>query len=136
MKISKAYARMKDCLWFGAGNNVMDGNRANRAASLALALLAVFCLAFISGCGGGGTAITLEVTPTIVSLDEGQSLLFVATLGNDTQNLGVTWTLTGTGCAGNGCGTLSNVTTTSVTYTAPAGLTTGLSTTLEAMVNA
>lgn len=136
MKISKAYARMKDCLWLGAGNNVMDGNRANRAASLALALLAVFCLAFISGCGGGGTAITLEVTPTIVSLDEGQSLLFVATLGNDTQNLGVTWTLTGTGCAGNGCGTLSNVTTTSVTYTAPAGLTTGLSTTLEAMVNA
>ncbi|MGC2294804.1 MAG: putative Ig domain-containing protein, partial [Candidatus Acidiferrales bacterium] len=135
MKISKAYARMKECLWFTAARNV-NGGRTHRVASLLLALLAVCSLAFISGCGGGGTAITLEVTPSTASLDEGQPLLFIATLGNDTQNLGVTWTLTGSGCAGSGCGVLSNVTTTSVIYTAPTGLTTGISVSLEAMVNA
>ncbi len=135
MKISKAYARMKDCSWFTATKKVNSG-RTNRAASLLLALLAAFSFAFISGCGGGGTAITLEVTPSTASLDEGQPLLFIATLGNDTQMKGVTWTLTGSGCAGNGCGVLTNVTTTSVLYTAPSGLTTGISVSLEAMVNA
>ena len=135
MKISKAYARMQDCLWLTAANN-WNCRRAHRAASLILALLALSSLAFISGCGGGGTAITLEVTPSTASLDEGQPLLFIATLGNDTQMKGVTWTLTGSGCAGNGCGVLSNITTTSVTYTAPTGLTTGISVSLEAMVNA
>ncbi len=135
MKILKAYARMQDCLWLPAANE-KKSRRGHRAASLVLTLLAVCCLAFISGCGGGGTAITLEVTPSTASLDEGQPLLFIATLGNDTQMKGVTWTLTGSGCAGNGCGVLSNITTTSVTYTAPTGLTTGISVSLEAMVNA
>jgi Putative Ig domain len=135
MKISKAYARMKDCLWLKAAGNA-TGRRRHRAASLVLSLMAVCSLTFFSGCGGGGTAITLEVTPSTASLDEGQPLLFIATLGNDTKMQGVTWTLTGSGCAGNGCGVLSNVTTTSVTYTAPTGLTTGISVSLEAMVNA
>ncbi|MFZ0523772.1 MAG: Ig domain-containing protein [Candidatus Acidiferrales bacterium] len=135
MKMSKAYARMKDCLWLSAAHH-KNARPSHRAGSLLLTLVAVFSLAFIAGCGKGGTAITLEVTPTTASLDEGQSLLFIATLGNDTQNLGVTWTLTGSGCAGNGCGTLNNVTTTSVLYTAPSGLTTGISVSLEAMVNA
>ncbi len=135
MKISKAYARMQDCSWLPAANE-KKARRAHRAASLVLSLVCFFSLALISGCGGGGTAITLEVTPSTASLDEGQPLLFIATLGNDTKMLGVTWTLTGSGCAGNGCGVLSNVTTTSVTYTAPTGLTTGISVSLEAMVNA
>lgn len=102
----------------------------------AFIFLAVFCIPLISGCGGGGTAITLEITPKTATLDEGQPLLFVATLGNDTKMQGVTWTLTGSGCAGTGCGTLTNVTTTSVTYTAPTGLTTGITASLEAAVNA
>ena len=70
-------------------------------------------------------------------MDQGQSLLFVATLGNDTRNLGVTWQpLTGSGCAGSSCGTLTNITSTSVTYTAPSGLTTGISVSLEAISKA
>jgi hypothetical protein len=136
MKISKAYARMKDRLWLGAGNNVLDRGRIHRATSFALILSAIFSITFVSGCGGGGTSITLEVTPKTVTLDEGQSQIFIATLGNDTRNLGVTWTLTGSGCAGNGCGTLTNVTTTSATYTAPTGLTSGISASLEAQANA
>ena len=62
---------------------------------------------------------------------------FYAQLGNDTNNKGVAWQpLTGTGCAGTGCGTLTNVTTSLVTYTAPTGLTSGLSVSLEAISNA
>ena len=46
-------------------------------------------------------SITLAITPKTSTMDQGQSLLFVATLGNDTRNLGVTWQpLTGSGCAG------------------------------------
>ena len=79
----------------------------------------------LSGCGGGGgNAITIEISPSNAqSLDENESINFTALLANDTHNKGVTWKLTGTGCAGTpatGCGTLTNVTTLSVTYTAPA----------------
>jgi hypothetical protein len=92
----------------------------------------------LSGCGGGGSTITLQISPTAAqTLDEGQAVNFFAQLGNDTNNKGVAWQpLTGTGCAGTGCGALTNVTTTSVTYTAPSGLTSSLSVSLEAISNA
>ncbi|MGH9726098.1 MAG: hypothetical protein ACRD41_13620, partial [Candidatus Acidiferrales bacterium] len=82
-------------------------------------LLACFALFTLTSCGGGGAAgITIEIQPKAAqNLDQNQTVNFVATLANDTQNRGVTWTVTGTGCSGNGCGVLSNVTTTSVTYT-------------------
>jgi len=100
-------------------------------------LIGFLSLTFISGCGGGNGSITLAITPKTSTMDQGQSLLFVATLGNDTRNLGVTWQpLTGSGCAGTSCGTLTNITATSVTYTAPSGLTTGISVTLEAIAKA
>ncbi len=106
--------------------------------SLACALVVFLSLTFISSCGGGGNgSITLAITPKTATMDQGEALLFEATLGNDTRNLGVTWQpLTGTGCAGSSCGTLTNVTSTSVTYTAPSGLTTGISVSLEAISKA
>jgi len=117
--------------------NVTVGARWNRLAPLACVLIGFMSLTFISGCGGGNGSITLAITPKTSTMDQGQSLLFVATLGNDTRNLGVTWQpLTGSGCAGTSCGTLTNITATSVTYTAPSGLTTGISVTLEAIAKA
>lgn len=91
----------------------------------------------LSGCGGGGAAVTLQISPsTTQTLDEGQSINYFAQLGNDTNNKGVAWQpLTGTGCAGAGCGTLTNSTPTSVTYTAPTGLTSSLTVSLEAISN-
>ena len=114
-----------------------DGSAHGRARwsglpSLACALVAFLCVTMISSCGGGNGSITLAVTPKTATMDQGQPLLFVATLGDDTKNLGVTWQpLTGSGCAGTSCGTLTNVTPTSVTYTAPAGLTTGIAENLD-----
>ena len=117
--------------------NVASGTRWTRLGSLGCAAIAFLSLTCISSCGGGGGNITLAITPKTSTMDQGESLLFEATLGNDTRNLGVTWQpLTGTGCAGSSCGTLTNITSTSVTYTAPSGLTTGISVSLEAISKA
>jgi hypothetical protein len=137
MTTLKVYARMNRLLALSKRENVTVGARWNRLAPLACLLIGFMSLTFISGCGGGNGSITLAITPKTSTMDQGQSLLFVATLGNDTRNLGVTWQpLTGSGCAGTSCGTLTNITATSVTYTAPSGLTTGISVTLEAIAKA
>ncbi len=43
------------------------------------------------------------------------------------------WQFTGTGCSGAGCGTLTNMTSSSVTYTAPVGISATLPVSLEAV---
>jgi len=128
---------MIDFLALRKRENANGGFPWRRLSSVACALVAFLCLTIIASCGGGNGSITLAITPKTASMDQGQSLLFVATLGNDTKNLGVTWQpLTGSGCAGTSCGTLTNITTTGVTYTAPSGLTTGITVSLEAIAKA
>jgi hypothetical protein len=140
MTISKAYAQMFEKAGsrraVGAGLTVC-GFRAERLRLLAFALLAFFGAGFLAACGGGNSAITLEVTPnTTQTVDQGQVIQFTAILGNDTGNQGVTWKpLTGSGCAGTGCGTLTNITKTSVTYTAPTNSSIALTVSLEAVAN-
>lgn len=65
-------------------------------------------------------AITVSVWPGAATLQTQQTQNFSVSVGNDVANAGVTWSLSGAGCGGASCGLLSNVTTTSVTYTAPA----------------
>jgi Putative Ig domain len=68
------------------------------------------------------------------------TLNLTASVGNDIDNKGVTWKLSGTNCTntGNGgtgsgqCGLLTNITPLTVTYISPGNLTTGLSVTLTA----
>jgi hypothetical protein len=89
-------------------------------------LLICAAVALEPGCHKGSitsVAITLDPNST-QTLDAGHSQEFTATLAGDTTNKGVTWSLTlnGNVCStgtGAGCGTLSNATNTSVTYTAP-----------------
>ncbi len=81
----------------------------------------------------GPLPISVSISPTTVSiLVATGTQAFTASVQNDSQNMGVTWTLTGAGCSGATCGTLSNVTTTSVTYTAPAAVPSPASVTLTA----
>jgi hypothetical protein len=68
------------------------------------------------------TQVSVAVSPSSSTLQVGKSQGFTATLQNDTQNKGVTWSLSGGGCSGSSCGTLSNATATGVTYTAPAAV--------------
>jgi hypothetical protein len=67
--------------------------------------------------------ITIAVSPLAANTATGfGTRTFTATLQNDVQRLGVAWGLTGSGCSGITCGSLSNITATSATYTAPANL--------------
>ena len=72
----------------------------------------------------GGPAITVSVSPTMASVATGGATAsFTATLQNDSQNKGVTWTLSGTACTGAACGTVTPTSSASgaaVTYMSPA----------------
>jgi len=83
----------------------------------------VWALVF-AGCSGNGT-ITITLATSATSLNPGQTATITATLTNDTNNQGVSWTLTGPG-------TLSNNTTSSVVYTAPTTIATSTTATITA----
>jgi len=63
--------------------------------------------------------ISVAVTPPTFGLTLTQSVTLTATVANDFSNQGVTWSVSGSSCSGNACGTLSAATSTSVKYTAP-----------------
>jgi len=77
-------------------------------------------LAAFRSINGTTLPITISVSPTAASVPSGYGTQNVtATVANDFQNRGATWSLSGAGCSGSTCGTLSGITTTSVTYNAP-----------------
>jgi hypothetical protein len=63
--------------------------------------------------------ISVAVTPAEYGLTVSQSVTLAATVANDSSGEGVTWSVSGSSCSGNACGTLSAATSTSVKYTAP-----------------
>ncbi len=81
-----------------------------------------------SACGGGSsrtiptgpigtaTGVALSTSTGTAQLQQGAHFVVTATVTNDVNSAGVTWTLVGGGA-------LSNVTTTAATYTAPTGIT-------------
>src|SRR5271163_2224880 len=91
-------------------------------------LLLPVCLVGLSSCAGVSQSesvpppINVLLSATTFSLPAGGSHTFTVTVMNDPQNQGVTWNLSGTGCAAATCGTLTSVTPTSATYNAPAGV--------------
>lgn len=84
----------------------------------------VWALVF-AGCSGSNT-VTITLAPASgESLNPGATVTITATLTNDTNSQGVTWTLTG-------LGQLSGNTTTSVVYTAPSSISTNTTATITA----
>jgi Protein of unknown function (DUF3443) len=81
-----------------------------------LVLVLVGTLGFLAGCSSNGTpvgvATSITLTPSSASVDAGQSVNITASVANDSSGKGVSWSLAG-------AGTLSNQTSTGVTYTAP-----------------
>ena len=88
---------------------------------LALAILAASgLLASCSSSNGStpvGVPITVSVSASATNINQGGSTTITATVTGDTTNSGVTWSQ-----SGPSGGTLTNVTTTSVTYNAPASV--------------
>src|SRR2546425_649546 len=82
-------------------------------------------LVLVAACGSDSLTpaprpISVSIVPLTVSLLTSGSQDFTATVANDPTNSGVTWSITGcTGGPGVG-GSLSNVTSTTAAYTAPA----------------
>jgi Domain of unknown function (DUF5666) len=82
----------------------------------------------LAGCGGYSPSSQPPPTPTSVTISPMSSSVpagtgtqnFTATVMNDYLSRGVTWALSGSGCSGATCGSLSNMTSSSVTYNAPA----------------
>ncbi len=99
---------------------------------IGIPLAAALCL---SGCGGkvSSSGSSSSSGPTSVSIsapslfvDGADSITLTATVANDNNSNGVTWSL-------NGVGTLTNKTTTSVTYIAPAATSTAQQTIITAV---
>jgi hypothetical protein len=94
------------------------------AAVLAVALLG------LAGCGGYNAPSqpppapsSVTISPTSASVPAGTGTQnFTATVMNDYLSRGVTWALSGAGCSGAACGSLSNMTSSAVTYNAPASV--------------
>ena len=87
----------------------------------------VLTLLALSGCGSSGAPpIAVGLTPSSTqSIDQAQMVPVTATVTNDAKNAGVTWAV-------SGGGTLTNATTTSATYDAPASVTTAFTATVTA----
>ena len=89
--------------------------------------------AFKSANGIPPLPITVTVSPASTSVPAiFGTQAFTAQLTNDIQGKGVTWTLSGAGCSGSSCGTLTNITSTTATYTGPAAIPTPATVTLTA----
>jgi hypothetical protein len=98
-------------------------NRASWQSILAAsAVIPLLGLAFVPR-ASAQYRISVTVSPTTASVQAGVgSQQFTATVRNDWHNRGVRWTLSGAGCSGSACGTLSATTSASripITYTAP-----------------
>ena len=139
--MNRSNGRAREVCQLSQNNRAHAGFDTVAGKRTACAALVFACAAFLllSGCGSsGGASITVQITPATASVDQGQTLAFTANLANDLRNQGVTWTVSGSNCTGvtgagtSGCGALSNVTTSGVTYTAPTGLSGSLSVTLTA----
>lgn len=66
-------------------------------------------------------AVVVSLSPASASVQVSQSQQFAASVQNDSQSRGVTWTLTQSGNACSAaCGSLSGTTTSSASYAAPA----------------
>ncbi len=93
--------------------------------SLLASLAMIGVLLSLSGCGGGSAPIGVAVTASTSTVDGTDSVSLTATVAHDKNAAGVTWAVTGGG-------SLSNQTTSSATYTAPAASSSALTVTVTA----
>jgi hypothetical protein len=103
-----------------------------KALALSATVLLALGISALTGCGGQTShpsAITIS-GPSSDTIDPTNSANFTATVTGGPLASGVSWSLTG--CTVTNCGTLSNSTTTGVTYTAPTTVATAFTVSLTA----
>lgn len=94
------------------------------AGVLALGLLGlVGCGSYSAPSQPPPTPTSVTISPASASVQAGTGMQnFTATVMSDYLNRGVTWALSGAGCSMATCGSLTSMTTSSVTYNAPAAV--------------
>ncbi len=100
-----------------------------------LGVLTILAAIITAGCSSGKStpAVAVAISPsTAKAIDAGQQVSLTATVSNDSQNKGVTWSVSGASCTGSSCGSLANVTSTAATYVAPASLSSNLAVSVTA----
>lgn len=80
------------------------------------ALVLVTFLSFLVACGASVAPLGISLSAPNSAIDQAQTVNISASVKNDSKTAGVTWTLSGSG-------SLTNRTTSSVTYMAPASVT-------------
>jgi large repetitive protein len=108
-----------------------QAKRASVGTGYAVLLMFVAACTALTGCGAGGYAgngIT-SLSTSAITIDAGQSFQITAALTGDAP---VSWTMAGGSCSAAACGSLSSPTGATVTYTAPAGITTQMKVALTA----
>jgi len=96
-------------------------------------LLIVALVGFTFGCGSSRPAISVALSPSAaLTIVQGQQANLSAAVLNDSKSQGVTWALSGKGCTGSACGTLTNITTTGATYNTPTSVSSKLTVTVTA----
>ena len=73
----------------------------------------------LTNAAGTISGLSVTISPKRGGLTVTQSLLVSATVTNDVNAAGVTWSASGPACSGTACGTFVNATSTSATYIAP-----------------
>jgi hypothetical protein len=92
------------------------------------ALLGVLACVVTVGCGTSASStigVSIMSPASAQTIDQGQTVSVAASVSssNDsTINQSVTWSISGSGCTGAACGSLTNQTATSVTYNAPSSV--------------
>ncbi|HVY06158.1 MAG TPA: pyrrolo-quinoline quinone [Burkholderiales bacterium] len=76
------------------------------------------------------------MAPTSASVTVSATQALTATVANDPSHAGVTWNLSGAGCSGSACGTLSATSGSPINYTAPATVPTPATVSVVATSNA
>ncbi len=92
-----------------------------------LVVTAVIMSAALAGCGGGGGShpVSVAVSASPTTVDPTNTAALTATVTNDKNSAGVTWSVTGGG-------TLSGTSSSAATYTAPAASSSALTVTVTA----
>ncbi|MFZ0637845.1 MAG: hypothetical protein WA755_07745 [Candidatus Acidiferrales bacterium] len=93
----------------------------NASATLTSSTNWVMQMATFRAAGSPPPIITVSIAPGTASVGTSLPQQFFASLSN-TTNTNVNWTLSGTGCSGSSCGTLSSATANPVTYTGPTSI--------------
>lgn len=104
----------------------MNARKRSYAVAAAFTCLGILAIFFASGCASSPPiAVSIASPASPPTIQAGQTSSITASVSGDSSNRGVTWALSGQG-------TLSNQTSTTVTYDAPASVTANVTATVTA----